>query len=103
METDEEVALSPDDPEAVPVRQTRTNWAGSLSRELSQRAKQYARKKRPAALSELRSTPTVCFGLWRLAHGNFLHLDLQGHTQESKLATTFGEGPRAGLQLYAAT
>ena len=44
METDEEVALSPDDSEPGPVRRMRMNWAGSLRRELSQRAEQYALK-----------------------------------------------------------
>ena len=73
METDEEVALSPDDSEAVPVRPTRTNWAGSLRRELSQRAEQYARKNGlPHCLSYGRP-PTVCFDRYGDSrHGNFL-------------------------------
>ena len=74
METDEEVALSPDDSEAGPVLQRRMNWAGSLRRELSQRAEQYALKNGlPHSLS-YGQPPTVCFEHYDddSRHGNFL-------------------------------
>src|SRR6266851_4743529 len=73
METDEEVALNPDDSEPGPVRRMSLNWAGSLRRELSQRAEQYARTHGlPHCLSYGRS-PTVCFESYGDSHhGNFL-------------------------------
>jgi Restriction Endonuclease associating with ARP len=74
METDAEVALSPDDSEAVPVRQTKTNWAGSLRRELSQRAEQYARNYGLPHCLSYGQPPTVCFEHYddNSRHGNFL-------------------------------
>jgi hypothetical protein len=73
METDEEVALSPDDSAPAALRRTRMNWAGSLRRELSQRAEHYARTHGlPHCLSYGRS-PTVCFESYGDSHhGNFL-------------------------------
>ncbi len=73
METDEEVALSPDDSAPAALRRTRMNWAGSLRRELSQRAEHYARSHGlPHCLSYGRS-PTVCFESYGDSHhGNFL-------------------------------
>jgi Restriction Endonuclease associating with ARP len=74
VETDEEVALSPDDSEVVPVRQTRMNWAGSLRRELSQRAEQYARNNGLPHCLSYGQPPTVCFEHYDdgSRHGNFL-------------------------------
>jgi hypothetical protein len=73
METDEEVALIPDDSEAGSVRRTRMNSAGSLRCALSQRAEQRALKHGlPHCLSYGRS-PTVCFESYGdSGHGNFL-------------------------------
>ena len=73
METDEKVALSPDFSEREPVRRMRMSSAGSLRRELSQRAEQYARNHGlPHCLSYGR-TPTVCFEPYDDSrHGNFL-------------------------------
>ena len=73
METDEEVALIPDNSEPLPVRRMSMNWAGSLRRELSQRAEQRALKHGlPYCLSYGRS-PTVCFESYGDSrHGNFL-------------------------------
>lgn len=73
METDEEVALSADY-EPGPVRWMRTNRAGSLRRELSQRAELYARNHGlPHCLSYVQA-PTVCFEHYDNGsrHGNFL-------------------------------
>jgi hypothetical protein len=74
MEADEEVALSPDDSEPVPVRQMRMNRAGSLRRELSQRAEQYARDHELPHCLSYGQTPTVCFEHYDdgSQHGNFL-------------------------------
>jgi hypothetical protein len=73
MEADEEVALILDNSVAGSVRRTRTNWAGSLRRELSQRAEQHALKHGlPHCLSYGRS-PTVCYERYGDSrHGNFL-------------------------------
>jgi hypothetical protein len=73
METDEEVALSSDNSEPGSVRRTRMNYAGSLRRELSQRAERYARTHGlPHCLSY--GTSTVCFERYcnDSRHGNFL-------------------------------
>jgi hypothetical protein len=74
METDAEVALSPDNSEPVPVRRMRMNWAGSLRRELSQRAEQYARKNGLPHCLSYGQAPTVCFEHYDndSRHGNFL-------------------------------
>ena len=74
METNEEVALSPDDSEAVPVRQARLNWAGLLRRELSQRAEHYARTHALPHCLSYGEAPTVCFDRYDddSRHGNFL-------------------------------
>jgi hypothetical protein len=74
METDEEVALSSDDSEPVPVRRTRMNWSGSLRRELSQRAEQYAQTHGLPHCLSYSEAPTVCFERYDNAsrHGNFL-------------------------------
>lgn len=67
------MALSYENSQPAPVQQARTNWAGSLRRELSHRAEQYAVKHElPHCLSYGRS-PTVCFESYRDSrHGNFL-------------------------------
>jgi hypothetical protein len=74
METDEEVVLSPDDSEPVPVRRKRMNWAGSLRRELSQRAEQYARKNGLPHCLSYGQAETLCFEPYDSGsrHGNFL-------------------------------
>ena len=74
MEADEEVAMSQDDSEREPVRRTRMNWAGSLRRELSQRAEQYARTHGLPHCLSYGHNPTVCFERYDDAsrHGNFL-------------------------------
>lgn len=74
METDEEVALSPDDSDPGPVRQARLNWADALRRELSQRAEQYARNNRLPHCLSYGQLPTVCFDCYDdgSRHGNFL-------------------------------
>jgi hypothetical protein len=74
METDAEVALSPDDSEPGPVRRMRVNWAGPLRRELSQRAEQYARTHRVSHCLSYGQPPTVCFERHDddSRHGNFL-------------------------------
>jgi len=74
METDEEVALNPDDSEPGPVRRMSLNWAGSLRRELSQRAEQYARTHGLPHCLSYGQTPTVCFEHYDdgSRHGNFL-------------------------------
>jgi hypothetical protein len=72
METDGEVAVSPDD-EHEPVRRTRMNWAGPLRRDLSQRAEQYARTHGLPHCLSYGQTPTVCFEHYDDSrHGNFL-------------------------------
>jgi hypothetical protein len=74
METNEEVALNPNDPEFGPVRQMRMNFAGPLRRELSQRAEEYARTHGlPHSLSYGQPS-TVCFERYcdDSRHGNFL-------------------------------
>jgi hypothetical protein len=67
------VALSYENSQPAPVKRARTNWAGSLRRELSHRAEQYAVKHElPHCLSYGRS-PTVCFEAYGDSqHGNFL-------------------------------
>ena len=67
------MALSYENSQPAPVQQARTNWAGSLRRELSHRAEQYAVKHElPHCLSYGRS-PTVCFEAYGDSqHGNFL-------------------------------
>jgi hypothetical protein len=74
METDEEVALSPNSSEAGPVLQTRMHRAGSLRRELSQRAERYARTHGLPHCLIYGQTPTVCFEHYDdgSRHGNFL-------------------------------
>ena len=74
METNEEVALSPDDSEPGPVRRMRMSWAGSLRRELSQRAEQYARTNGLPHCLSYGQPPTVCFERYcsDSRHGNFL-------------------------------
>ena len=73
METDEEVALSPDDFEAAPLPQARSNWAGWLRRELSERAEHYARTHRLPHCLSYGQPPTVCFEHYAGSqHGNFL-------------------------------
>jgi hypothetical protein len=74
METNEEVALSPDDSEPGPVRGTRMNRAGPLRRELSQRAEQYARTHGLPHCLSYGQTPTLCFEHYDdgSRHGNFL-------------------------------
>ena len=74
METDEEVALSPDDSELERVQPARMNCAGALRRELSNRAQQYARRRGlPHCLSH-GEAPTICFEPYAedSRHGNFL-------------------------------
>jgi hypothetical protein len=74
METDEEVALSPNDSEPGPARRMRTNWSGSLRRELSQRAEHYARARELPHCLSYGQSPTVCFERYcgGSRHGNFL-------------------------------
>ena len=73
METDEEVALSPEGSEGGPVRRMRMNRAGSVRRELSQRAEQYALKHGLPHCLSYGGSPTVCFESYRDSrHGNFL-------------------------------
>jgi hypothetical protein len=74
METDEEVALSPDDSELEPVRRMRMNRAGSLRRELSQRAEQFGRNYGLPHCLSYGQSPTVCFERYDdgSRHGNFL-------------------------------
>jgi hypothetical protein len=71
MPTNEEMAQGPDCGSA-PVQPARTNWAGSLRRELSRRAEQYAIKHGLPHCLSYGQSPTVCFephGDSR--HGNF--------------------------------
>ena len=73
METDEEVELSPEDSEPGPARRIRLNCAGSLRRELSRRAEQYALKRRLPHCLSYGGSPTVCFEPYGDSlHGNFL-------------------------------
>jgi hypothetical protein len=74
METDAEVALSPDDSGREPVRRMRLTWAGSLRRELSHRAEQYARQNGLPHCLSYGQAPTVCFEHYDndARHGNFL-------------------------------
>jgi hypothetical protein len=74
VETDEEVALIPDDSEAGSVRRSRMNWAGLLRRELSQRAEQYARTHGLPHCLGYGQPSTVCFERYGndSRHGNFL-------------------------------
>lgn len=74
METNEEVALSPDGSEPGPVRRMRMNCAGSLRRELSHRAEQYARTHGIPHCLSYGQPPTVCFERYcdDSLHGNFL-------------------------------
>ncbi len=74
METDEEVALSPDDSEPGRARRMRMNWAGSLRRELSRRAEQYARTHALPHCLSYGQPSTVCFEQYcnDSRHGNFL-------------------------------
>ncbi len=74
MEADEEMALSPDDSGPGPVRKARVSWAGSLRRELSQRAEQYARNNNLPHCLSYGQAPTVCFEHYDddSRHGNFL-------------------------------
>jgi hypothetical protein len=66
------VTLSYENSQPAPVQPARTNWAGSLRRELSHRAEQYAVKHELPRLSYGRS-PTVCFESYGDSqHGNFL-------------------------------
>ena len=74
MEIDEEVALSPNNSAPGALRPTRMSLAGSLRRELSQRAERYALKHGlPHSLS-YGQPPTVCFEHYddNSRHGNFL-------------------------------
>jgi hypothetical protein len=74
METDEEVALSAQESEPGPVRRMGTNWAGSLRREMSQRAEHYARTHGLPHCLSYGQPPTVCFERYRddSRHGNFM-------------------------------
>jgi Restriction Endonuclease associating with ARP len=72
METDEEVALRPNDPETVRVRRSGVNWASSLRRELSQRAEQYAEKHALHHFLSCGRSPTICFEPEGDSHGNFV-------------------------------
>jgi hypothetical protein len=74
METDAEVALSPQDSESGPFRRMRVNWAGSLRRELSQRAGHYARAHGLPHCLSYGQPSTVCFERYcdDSRHGNFL-------------------------------
>jgi hypothetical protein len=66
--------MSPDDSEPGPVRRTRMNRAGSLRRELSQRAEQYAQTLGLPHCLSYGQVPTVCFEHYDedSQHGNFL-------------------------------
>jgi len=73
-ETAKEVALSPEDSESGPFRRMRMNWAGSLRRELSQRAEHYARTRQLPYCLSYGQPSTVCFERYcdDSRHGNFL-------------------------------
>lgn len=74
METDEEVALSPDDSAPGALRRTRMNSAGSLRRKLSQRAEHYARTHGLPHCLSYGQPSSVCFERYcdDSRHGNFL-------------------------------
>jgi hypothetical protein len=74
VETDEEMAMSPGDSGPAPVHEPRLNWAGSLRRELSHRAEQYARNHSLPHCLSFGQPPTVCFEHNEdgSRHGNFL-------------------------------
>jgi hypothetical protein len=70
METDEKVALSPSAKDLTP----RTNFAGSLRRDLGFRAERYARAHGLPHCMSYGQSPTVCFEVYEdgSRHGNFL-------------------------------
>jgi hypothetical protein len=74
METNEEVALSSADCAPGALWRTRVSSAGSLRRELSQRAEQYAGTRGLPHCLSYGQSPTVCFEHYDNAsrHGNFL-------------------------------
>jgi hypothetical protein len=74
METDEEVALISRDSETGQVQRARMNFAGSLRRELGDRAERYARANRLPHCLSYGHPATVCFEGYDNGsrHGNFL-------------------------------
>jgi hypothetical protein len=74
MEADAKVAMRPDYSEPGPVRWMRVNCAGSLRRELSQLAEQYARAHGLPHCLSYGQPPMVCFERYDddSRHGNFL-------------------------------
>jgi hypothetical protein len=74
METDEEMAMSGGDFETGLFRQNKLNWAGSLRRELSQRAEQHALKHGLPHCLSYGQPSMVCFEPYSddSRHGNFL-------------------------------